>query len=238
MKTSNFMSAVALALAVMAAAGPVKADDGKPRTISINATGTVDAEPDMATITIGVVTEAEKAGKAIADNAAAMSRVVDAIKKVGIDPKDIATERFSVSPIHARNKSASGGYSDRIEGFRVRNSATITVRDIKRVGDLIDLAAENGANTFDDIDFIVSDMETKLDDARRAAMANAIRRAKLYVEAAGARLGDVKSISEHVNGGPRRFRSREASAMAASTPIEPGQQTLSVSVSVVWELDD
>lgn len=237
MKSATWMSAVAMALAVAAAAGAANADDDKPRTISVTATGTVEAAPDRARITVGVVTEADKAGPAVTDNAAAMSRVIDALKKAGIEARDIATAQFSVSPIHAHNKSASGGYSSRIDGFRVRNQATVDVRDISRVGDVIDLAAQSGANEFSEVEFVVSDFETKLDEARREAMRNALRRASLYVEAAGARLGGVMTISEHVNGGPRPFRAREAAAMA-STPIEPGEQTLSVSVSVVWALKD
>jgi hypothetical protein len=116
---------------------------------------------------------------------------------------------------------------------------TVVVRDVTRLGELIDLAAENGANQFRDIDFRVSGQDAKLDEARREAMANAIRRAKLYAEAAGVELGKVMTISEHVQGLPPqpRYRGREASTMAAATPIEPGQQRLTVNVSVVWELD-
>lgn len=239
MKSNDWMTAAMMALAVVAGAQSANADDERPRTVTVNATGTVEAEPDSATISLGVMTEAEKAGKAVEDNAAAMTRVVDAIKKAGIAPKDIATDQFSISPIYARYKSASGGQSNRIDGFRVTNNATVKVRDVTGIGALIDLAATQGANQFNDISFNVSGLDQKLDDARREAMANAIRRAKLYAEAAGAELGKVLTISERVHGiSPRpQYRGREASSMAAATPIEPGEQTLSVSVSVVWELD-
>ena len=238
MKTTNWMAAAMIATAAMAGAATAQADDKHPRTITINATGSVEAEPDYATISLGVLTEAEKAGKAVADNATAMSRVIEAFKKAGIPAKDIATEQYAINPIYANYKSASGGQTNRIDGFRVTNSATVTARDVTRIGELIDLAAENGANQFTDISFRVSGLDEKLDAARRDAMSNAIRRGKLYAEAAGVELGKVMTISEHVHGiAPQpQYRSREAS-MAASTPIEPGQQRLSVSVSVVWELD-
>lgn len=238
MKTTDWMAAAIIAMAAMAGVATAHADDKRPRTITINATGSVEAEPDFATISLGVLTEAEKAGKAVADNAKAMSRVIEALKKAGIPAKDIATDQYAINPIYANYKSASGGRTNRIDGFRVSNSATVIARDVKRIGELIDLAAENGANQFTDISFQVSGLDEKLDDARREAMANAIRRGKLYAEAAGAELGKVIRISERVQGiSPRpQYRGREAS-MAASTPIEPGQQRLSVSVSVVWELD-
>ncbi len=238
MKKTSLISAVIVSLAALAAAGAARADDERPRTVTVNASGSVEATPDLADISLGVVTEADKAGKAVTDNAAAMSKVIAALKNAGIEAKDIATDEYSISPIYARYKSASGDQSNRIDGFRVTNNATITVRDVTRIGDLIDLAAENGTNQFTNIAFRVSDLDAKLDAARREAMANAIRRAKLYAEAAGAELGKVLTISEHVHGlMPRpQYRGREASTMAA-TPIEPGQQSLSVTVSVVWELD-
>jgi uncharacterized protein YggE len=239
MKSNDWMTAAMMALAVAAGAQTATADDDRPRTITVNATGSVEAEPDYATLSLGVVTEADKAGKAVEANATAMSRVVDALKKSGIAAKDIATDQYAISPIYARYKSASGGQSNRIDGFRVTNSATLKVREVARIGALIDLAAAEGANRFNDISFSVSDLEQKLDAARREAIANAIRRAKLYAEAAGAELGNVMTISERVHGIPPRpqYRGREASSLAAATPIEPGQQNLSVSVSVVWELD-
>ena len=238
MKTTDWMSAVIVGLAALGAASAARADDDRPRTITVNAAGTVEAEPDLADISLGVVTEAEKAGKAVADNAKAMSRVIEALKKAGIPAKDIATDQYAINPIYTHYKSASDGQSNRIDGFRVTNNATVVVRDVTRLGELIDLAAENGANQFRDIAFRVSGQDGKLDEARREAMANAIRRAKLYAEVAGAELGKVMTISEHVHGIPPqpRYSGREAS-MAAATPIEPGQQRLTVNVSVVWELD-
>jgi uncharacterized protein YggE len=239
MKPTDWMGAVMVGLAALGAAGAASADGERPRTITINASGSVEAEPDLADISLGVLTEAEKAGKAVADNAKAMSRVIEALKKAGIAAKDIATDQYAINPIYAHYKSASGGQSNRIDGFRVTNNATVVVRDVTRLGELIDLAAENGANQFRDIDFRVSGQDAKLDEARREAMANAIRRAKLYAEAAGIELGKVMTISEHVQGLPPqpRYRGREASTMAAATPIEPGQQRLTVNVSVVWQLD-
>ena len=102
---------------------------------------------------------------------------------------------------------------------------------------MIDRAAEQGANTIGAISFVVSGLETKLDAARREAMRNAIRRAKLYAEAADAKLGAIQTISEQFHGRPRQAHFGRAAKMSAAAPIEPGQQKLGVTVHAVWELD-
>ena len=119
----------------------------------------------------------------------------------------------------------------------MENSARLTVRDVSQVGAVIDRAAEQGANTIGSISFAVSGLETKLDAAREAAMRNAIRRAKLYAAAAGAKLGDIRTISESFHGQPRPAQFGRAAKMSASAPIEPGQQKLGVTVHAVWELE-
>lgn len=215
---------------------PALADDKSARTITVSASGYVTAEPDIAQIAIGVVTQAPRAKAALEENSKLFGAVLEAIKGIGVDAKDIATERFQVSPVYARRKSSNGYARNKLDGFRVHNSALITVRDIKQTGAVIDRAAENGANNIGAISFVVSGMETKLDDARRAAMANAIRRAKLYAEAAGVELGAVRTVSEQFLGQPRP-QTRHVARMSAAAPIEPGQQKLGVTVHVVWELE-
>ena len=208
----------------------------KPRTITVSASGYVTARPDTAQIAVGVVTEAKRAKTALEKNSKLAAAVLAGIKQLGIDPKDIATQQFQVSPIYERRKS-SGGYSgNRVNGFRVRNIANITVRNIKQTGGVIDRAAELGANDIGAINFVVSDMETKLDDARRTAMRNAMRRAKLYAEAANATLGDIQTVSEQFHGRPQQAQFRRRARMSSAAPIEPGQQKLGVTVNAVWSL--
>ncbi len=235
----RFQSAIMALCAVLFAATHVQAQEGAAkRTVTVSASGTVAAEPDRAEITIGVVTQLASAKEAIGENSKIAERVLKAIREQGIEGKDIATDHFEVSPVYTRYKKSSGGATNRIEGFRVRNLARVQVRDIAKVGDVIDGAAQKGANHVGQIRFIISDLEARLDAARRDAMANAIRRARLYAEAAGASLGDVLTISESVQGlRPQPFEARaRSSSMAASVPIEPGSQTLKVVIHVVWAL--
>ena len=228
--------AALLTAATLVAIPAARAED-KPRTVAVSATGTVNAEPDIALISVGVLTEDDSAKVALDENSQAMAKVVRAIKAAGVDAKDISTERFGVSPIYDRRKSSNGSYRTRTTGFRVVNMARIKVRRVADTGALIDMAVEAGANQMGAIQFIVSGQEERLDEARRAAMRNAIRRAKLYAQAAGAKVGDVLTISENVfRDGPRPVAmARSSSGMAA--PIEPGQQTLRVTINVVWALE-
>ncbi|MFT5509360.1 MAG: hypothetical protein ACI89J_002442 [Hyphomicrobiaceae bacterium] len=226
------MMCLCVAAGVLGVQPAIAQVETKPRTITVSASGYVTAQPDIAQIAIGVVTEAKSAKTALEQNSKLVAAVLAGIKRLGIDPKDIATQQFQVSRIYKRGKSAG----NRINGFRVRNIANITVRNIKQTGSVIDRAAELGANDIGAINFVVTDMETKLDEARRAAMRNAVRRAKLYAEAANATLGSIQTVSEQFHGRPRQAQFRRTARMSAAAPIEPGQQKLGVTVHAVWSL--
>lgn len=221
--------AAVVALAIFSAA-PARAED-KPRTISVTASGTVAASPDRAHIRAGAVTEAGSARAALDDNAQTIRKVLSGLSNAGIDPKDIQTSRFDVQPIYNRPKSGK----QQITGYRVINQLEVVVRDVAKLGPLIDRVVTLGANQIDSIRFEVSDLEQRKDDARREAMRNAIRRATLYAQAGGAHLGDVLRISERVSGTGHdpSFQSRIA---ATAAPVAPGQLELTVSVDVTWAL--
>lgn len=226
-----------IVIAFMLLAAPAAADDtDKPRSISISATGYVTATPDTARLSIGVLTEEASAAKSLEANSNRFKDVLAEIKRLGIKSEDIATEQFQVRPVYASIKSSSNNRQE-IVAFRVVNSASVTVRDIELLGRLIDSATRKGANQIGNIAFVVSGMEQKLDAARADAMRNAIRRAKLYAEAAGAELGKVHTISEQLQGGGSPQPVYARAARMAAAPIEPGQQKLGVTVTGVWLLE-
>jgi len=224
--------------AILLLASPAAADsDEAPRTISISAVGYVNAVPDIAHISLGVTTEAGTAQVALKENNERLVAVLAAVKQMGVAAKDIMTEHFSVAPVYERVKKGSRD-GQQIAGFRVRNAANVTVRNMKQIGDLIDQATQAGANQIGNIYFTVSKLELKLDFARQQAMRNAIRRAKLFAEEAGARLGPIQTITERMHGGQQRPRPMyRASARMAATPIEAGEQKLGITVTGVWSLD-
>ena len=200
------------------------------RTVTVGASGIVSVEPDIAHISTGVLSEADTAREALQRNSAAMKKVIDGLKGAGVDAKDVQTSRFGIEPRYDQPKD--GRYA-RITGYRVVNHVRITARDVSRLGDLLDLVVTLGANQAGGISFEVSNAETLKDEARRQAVANALRRAKLFAEAAGATVGDVLTIAEDVSASPPMFSGR---AMAQSAPIEPGSQALEVRVQVTWAL--
>jgi hypothetical protein len=200
--------------------------------VSVSATGAVAAEPDIAYISTGVITEASTARDALNANNAAMSKIVSGLKGSGIPAKDVQTIAINVEPRYDTPKDKA----PTIRGYRVNNAVRITARDIKKLGDVLDQIVTLGANQIDSIAFEVSTAEQMKDEARKIAMANAQRRAKLYAAAAGADIGNVLTIAEDVRmAGPPRATARSTLA-ASSVPIEAGSQQLEVQVHVTWAL--
>ncbi len=204
------------------------------RSIAISASAQVAAEPDIAQIATGVLSEADTARDALTKNSAAMQKIIDGLKGAGIEPKDIQTVHFGINP---RYTHAKDGTAPRIVGYQVLNTMRITVRDVKRVGEVLDGVVTLGANQAGGISFEVSKAETLKDEARRQAMANALRRAKLFADAAGAEVGPVISISEEVHGpSPRPMPAGRMAMSAEAVPVEAGSKTLEVRVHVTWGL--
>jgi uncharacterized protein YggE len=203
------------------------------RTITVTATGTVEAEPDQARITSGVTTEAASAREALTRNNEAMSKVIAALKAKGIAAKDIQTSTFNVSPVIRYGKE---GEPSKITGYRVGNQVVVLVRDLASLGDVLDDMISAGANETQGLSFEVSNADTLKDKAREDAMAKALRRAKLLAAAAGAQVGEVVRITEETaSNGPVPYTARFAKA--ESVPIERGTSTLEARVTVTWALN-
>lgn len=231
--TPAIVAALIAALTWIGTAVPTSAQEKRTeRTVTVGASGMVSVEPDVAHIATGVLSEAETAREALQRNSAAMKKVVDGLKGAGIDPKDVQTSRFGIDPRYDQPKD---GRTARITGYRVVNQVRITARDISKLGELLDLVVTLGANQAGGISFDVSNAETLKDEARRQAIANALRRAKLFAEAAGATVGDVLTIAEDASMASPPIYSGRAMA-AESVPIERGSQTLEVRVQVTWAL--
>lgn len=201
------------------------------RTVAVSGTGVAKVQPDVAHVSTGVVAEAATAKEAIARNTAAMSKLVGGLKKAGVAAADIQTTTFSVNPRYTQPKDGRPGT---ISGYQVTNQVRLTIRNVARLGDLLDEAIALGANQVNHVAFDVADAEALKDDARKQAIANARKRAELYAAAAGVGLGEVLRISEDgpdfgpVPGG--------RVAMRAAVPVEPGTRTLEVEVHVVYAL--
>lgn len=234
---STFLLAALLAASFASAAlldartGMAADGDKMERTVSVSATGSVAAEPDIASISAGIITEAETAKDAIARNSIVMTKLIDGLKTAGIAAKDIQTTTINVEPRYTQPKD---GRAATINGYRVMNQVRLTVREVKRLGEILDQAIVLGANQINQIAFDVANTETLKDEARKQAMENARRRGELYAKAAGGQLGPVLRISESV--GELHPMPGGRMAMRASVPIEAGTRSLEVEVHVVYAL--
>ena len=192
--SASILAAAFAAVAILDVGKGMAADSEKmERTVSVSATGSVTAEPDVAQISAGVVTEADSAKDAMSRNSVVMTKLIDGLKAAGIQPKDIQTTTLNVEPRYTQTKD---GRAATINGYRVVNQVRLAVRDVKRLGDVLDQAIALGANQINHIAFDIANPETLKDEARKQAMENARRRGELYAKAAGGQLGPVLRISE------------------------------------------
>ncbi len=174
-------------LTAFAAMSPAQAlerliDISNDRWVEVSGEGSVRAAPDFARATLGVTTTGKTAGEAMAANAKAANALVSLIKAEGVAPADIQTSEVSISPMFSQ--SAPGQTTaPTITGYSVSNNVTVMVRDIPRLGALLDKAVAAGANSVYGIGFGHNDPSALLDKARPLAVADARRKAEIYASA-------------------------------------------------------
>jgi uncharacterized protein YggE len=226
------------ALAILAVlAHSAAAQEDTPRRIVVTGTGEASARPDLAVISAGVVVQSETASAALADNSRAMEAVLQQLRTAGLADADVQTSQFSVMPLYERQPPEREITAPpRIVGYQVSNRVTARVRDIDRLGAVLDALVSAGATNIDGPWFDIADPEQVLGQARDAAVADALARARRYTAAAGVELGEVISIEEAGSFVPPPRPMMRAEAMAADVPIAPGQTELSASVMVTFAI--
>jgi len=220
---------------VLLLAVPAVADES--RRIAVTGHGVVETIPDMATVSMGVVSEAKTAGEAMAINSEALSAVLEQLTAVKIESRDIQTNNLSLSP-RWNNGSSMSKERPEIIGFIATNTVSVRVRDLAKLGGVLDAVVQNGANSFQGLSFGLQDMEPARNDARVAAIKDAMAKANLYATAAGVELGDVVSISDGAerSGGPVMM---QADMMrSAAVPVARGELSVTADVTVVFGIAD
>ena len=207
------------------------------RTVSVTGVAEVAAVPDLAQVTIGVVTEAVSASAAMEANTSDMNRLLTALDEAGVESRDRQTFQLQITPNYRFDEADR---SQTLVGYTARNTLSVRIRDIAATGDVLDALIQAGANQLEGISFDVSDKEQRLDEARREAVADARRKAVLLAESAGLTLGGAVSLSDmQTPSFPQPMMRRGDMMMAAeAVPIEAGEQMLEARVSTVWELLD
>lgn len=204
--------------------------------LDVSATGEVTRVPDIAIISTGVVTRAASATAAIQQNATRMERVRAALKRAGVEDKDIQTSSINLNPEYhyQQNKPPA------LTGYTASNQVSVRFRDIGDTGRILDALVAEGANQINGPSLTIDKPEAALDEARMKAIANGRARADLYARALGMRVVKLLSVSEtggHNMPPPMPMYARaEAMSADASTKIDPGEQKLSVSVAMSFEL--
>jgi hypothetical protein len=217
-------------------AATVSSDSGRP-SIAARGVGLVKGTPDTLRVVLGVETRSASAKDALAANNDKANALVNTLKDKGVEAKDIQTSQLSINPTYDDK-------GQRITGYQVTNTVTATLHDIAGAGGLIDAAAGavGDAVRVQSIGFSIDDDSALKAEARTQAVHLAQLQAEQMAKAAGVKLGGIRLISEvpdnssvpvydRYNGVPKA-----AAGSAAPAPIEPGQQELSLTVDVVWDI--
>lgn len=202
--------------------------------ITVTGQGNAFAVPDMALITMGAMAEAETAKAAMDETSRITSAILDQLAGFEIEPRDVQTSDLSLHPVW-NNRTNSNG-RPRIEGYQASNSVTVRIRDLSRLGTVLDAVLTDGANQLNGLQFTLSDPEPLMNDARRNAVADARAKAELFAEAAGVELGRLISLSEAGTHSPRPAMMGMARDMAESVPVAEGETEIRASVSLVYAI--
>lgn len=221
---------------------PVLAQDAATpapsRTITVVGEGVVNIEPNVARTNIGVEVLRPTVEEAAAENAAIVDRLLATLVELGIAGKDIQTSGYNV---FAERYGASGPVSDEEVQYRVSNNVTVIIRDLDKVGEVLDASIKAGANNIYGVEFLLDDATAVRSEARKLAVENARATAEELAALNGVKVGKILAISEVV-GGAGGFYNNSISSFqigmggAERTPIQPGQLRLTMQLQLTYEL--
>src|SRR3989344_5652287 len=211
--------------------------DKSENTITVSATSDVFAKPDLALSTFSVLSEAKTVGEAMQDNAAKMNAVIAFVKSQGVDDKDIKTTNFSVSPRYEWREKTGERVS---VGYEVSQSLQVKIRDLAKIGDIIQGATEAGANEVANLQFTIDNEDALKEEARNKAIEEAKTKAKNLAEKLGISLVKIISFSESGDYPMPYYvpTSKEALGIGggATPDIQPGENKISVTVSLIYQI--
>ncbi|MBY5339914.1 SIMPL domain-containing protein [Rhizobium leguminosarum bv. viciae] len=227
----------------LAAAAPAFAQEAKPRepVISVTGDGESSVAPDMAIVNLAVVKQAKTAREALDENNKAMNDVLAALKSGGIAERDLQTSGFSIQPQYNYPQPVDGQQQQpQLIGYQTINSVTVRLRDLAKLGAVIDQSVTLGINQGGEIQFTNDKPDAAIEAARKAAVADAVKRAKTLSEAAGVKLGRILEINENV---PRAMpqpvyrATMMKEASDAAVPVQGGENNYNVSVTVTFAIE-
>lgn len=205
------------------------------RTINAAGHGEVYIVPDLAYIYVGVQSDANEVSDALNKNSAQAQAVADAVKAQGVDIKDIQTASFNVYPMtdYDMNGQVSRKY------YVVQNTVYITVRDLSKLGVLLDAVVRSGANNINSISFDVQNKDAALAQARDMAIAKARAEAESIAKASGVTLGDLQTVNVYTSNNATPVYDAKgggAAAMNSQVPVSAGQLVITADANLVYEI--
>lgn len=210
------------------------AQDVTDGRLTVTGEGRIDSAPDMATITLGVTSEADTAAAALRETSEATAEVLALLKQAGLAARDMQTRDLSLSPLWNNSSSSS---QPKINGYQAGNNVMVRVRALDTLGMILDTVVQGGANQFHGLSFGLQNPGPVQDDARRAAVAEALRKAKLYAEAAGITLGPILELNESGGSAPQPEMMGRMAAVSVAVPVAGGEVSTVAQVTMVFQID-
>lgn len=229
------IAALVVACLTALASYPVHADT--PPSITVEGYGEAQGKPDIATVTLGIVTQGKTSAEAMESNARTAAALLSQLRERGLADRDLMTIGLNLSPDYAQDKDRNG--AAKIVGYRAINRLAVRLRDVTKIGAVLDLATTAGVNDIDGPVFGIADPQGLQDEARKKAAADARRVAELLAQSMGVKLGAIREIIDNsvprATPQPRMLRGAPA-MMSAAPPIEGGELTASSRVTVTFDL--
>ena len=229
----------AAAASAQTAATPVVAENlFRATTLNLSAYGESTVAPDKATIMLGVQTDAPTAEAAIRENANKMSRVIAALKRGGLTDREIQTSNLSLNPQYVYQENLP----PRLTGYQASNQVIVTVRQLSRLGQIVDATVNAGADNVGGISFSVENVDEPENRARLQAVQNLRAKADLYAQAMGYRVARLVTLNEGSSympsppPMPMMARAEMAQKYDSATQVSPGELKMRVDISATFEL--
>jgi uncharacterized protein YggE len=233
---SALLACTAAPVALAQAAPPAAESMFRATTLNLAAYGETRIAPDMATISLGVMTEGKTAQAAMQANAARMTQVVDTLRRAGIAAKDIQTSGLNLNPQYVYEQNMP----PKLSGYQASNQVTIMVHDLARLGQVVDATVGAGANQVNGISFGLDDPTAAENAAREAAVKALSAKAELYARATGHRISRLVTLSEGAASypvpPPMPMMAMQRMEKTADTSVSPGELKVRVDVTGLYEL--
>ncbi len=209
--------------------------DSNLSTLNVGGRGEVKAKPDIAYLSFAVTRKGKTASEAASLNASAAQKLIDTLLRSGIAEKDLQTTNISISPVYKRDQP--NDYNDyKVIGYEANNSIRATIRKISDVGKIIDIVVFTGDYTVGGVNFDIDNDDNFEAEALKSAVSDAKRKADIVASAAGKTITGIQTITVGSVGGERFYGGYAAASADISTPVQPGELTVSSSVTIDYIL--